>query len=366
MLVFSVVALAQAVSALGSDMSCATPADSRISFLSAKSADLHAVSQRRTSAISLLDYFASTTPSGSEMGTNGTWGDSIQSVPGDLHRIYFQNLDGLRNDADETAMYVASMAQLNVGTFCWADPSLNFSIPTVRQRLQTTILNNFGSARSAYSSSTLPETSLTGPAGVYQPGGTFTATTGKWSTRSTGKPLVDPSGMGRWSGLCFLGKRNKRLAVITAYRSPRQSPKGGFGFYEQQYSIMLATGIAKPNVRKQFITDISTFINDLQTNGFEVILSLDANETMGEDKDNGLAQLLKVCNLGDLHLLGPDEPPETYKYGANRRIDFMLGSPAVAAAVNRAGYNSYDNGVFSKHRGLFIDLDFTTLMAPLT
>jgi hypothetical protein len=43
----------------------------------------------------------------------------------------------------------------------------------------------------------------------------------------------------------------------------------------------------------------------------------------------------------------------------------MLGSPDVAAAVNRAGYNSYNNGVFSKHRGLFIDLDFTNLLGAV-
>jgi hypothetical protein len=36
--------------------------------------------------------------------------------PGDLHRIYFQNVDGLRNDADEIDLYISSMAQFQVGT----------------------------------------------------------------------------------------------------------------------------------------------------------------------------------------------------------------------------------------------------------
>ena len=43
----------------------------------------------------------------------------------------------------------------------------------------------------------------------------------------------------------------------------------------------------------------------------------------------------------------------------------MLGSPDVAAAVCRAGYAAYDSGIFSKHRGLFIDLDFQLLMGSL-
>ncbi len=52
------------------------------------------------------------------------WGDSIDADPQNLHRIYFQNVDGIRNDSDEIAMYVASMAQFNVHTFCWADPGI--------------------------------------------------------------------------------------------------------------------------------------------------------------------------------------------------------------------------------------------------
>ncbi|KAI2503673.1 hypothetical protein MHU86_10797 [Fragilaria crotonensis] len=189
------------------------------------------------------------------------------------------------------------------------------------------------------------------------------ATTGKWATRSTGKRLEDPSGLGRWSGLTFLGKRNKRLTVITAYRSPRQQPNAGFGFYDQQYALLLSKGVKKPNVRKQFIVDITSFINALQTAGHEILVSLDANETPRQDSSHGIRHLLDECTLTDLHCLGPSSPPATYsKYGHERKIDYMLGTPAVAQCVRGAGFLAYDNGIFSKHRGLFIDIDFTDLM----
>ena len=55
--------------------------------------------------------------------------------------------------------------------------------------------------------------------------------TNTWATCSIGYQLLDPSGLGRWSGLSYLGKRGKRIAILTAYRSPCQQPKGGFGFY---------------------------------------------------------------------------------------------------------------------------------------
>jgi hypothetical protein len=105
--------------------------------------------------------------------------------------------------------------------------------------------------------------------------------TNHWATRSIGNQLLDPSGLGRWSGLSYLGKKGKRLAILTAYRSPRQQPNGGFGFFDQQYSLLLSQGVKAPNVRRQFIVDISEFINSLQQNGYEILLSLDANETLG-------------------------------------------------------------------------------------
>jgi hypothetical protein len=365
MLVFSVLALAQIVAAQRSNTTiCASQQCSQQSIPSVP-ASKHLPTKPST-ATSPVDFFSPATPAQPSPTDDGTWGDSIHDDPGDLHRIYFQNIDGLRGDVDEVSLYVSSMAQLRTGTFCWADPGLDFSNAMVCQRLQRPISNHFVTSRSAFSSSILPDCALSGTSSSgYQPGGTFMASTDRWATRSTGKPLVDPSGLGRWSGLCYLGKRGKRLAILTAYRSPRQQPTGGFGFFDQQYSLLLSKGDKKPNVRKQFISDLVLFINKLQLDGYEVIASLDANETLGQGKDFGLAHLINECTLFDLHLLGPSDPPATYKYGKDQRIDYMLGTSAVAALVCRAGYNAYDNGVFSKHRGLFIDLDFVQLMGSV-
>ncbi len=311
----------------------------------------------------LLDFFPSVGSDGSE-DDEAHWGDSIEFNPGDNHRIYFQNIDGLRNNPDEIDLYISSMAQFNVGTFCWADPGLSFSNMSVRRNFHKPLHSHFSHARCAYSSSNLP-TDKANQNTSYQPGGTFMATTGKWTTRSTGKALEDPSGLGRWSGLTYLGKQNKRLTVLTAYRSPRQQPSAGYGFYDQQYALLLSQGVRKPNVRRQFITDLIKFINNLQSAGHEILLSLDANEILGQEKAFGIGHLLDECTLSDLHCLGPTAPPATYKYGSDRKIDFMLGSPAVANCIRSAGFLAYDNGIFSKHRGLFIDLDFQELMGSV-
>jgi hypothetical protein len=100
--------------------------------------------------------------------------------------------------------------------------------------------------------------------------------------------------------------------------------------------------------------------------GYEILLSLDANESIGQGKKFGLSHVMTECSLFDLHALGPDDPPPTYKYGTGRRIDHMLGTPNIVAdSVRRVGYLSYDDGIFSKHRGLYVDLDFHVLMGPV-
>ena len=172
-------------------------------------------------------------------------------------------------------------------------------------------------------------------------------------------------GLGRWSGLCFHGKRGKKLAIVTAYRSPCQQSTGGYGFYDQQFALLLSKGVRKPNVCKQFISDITTAMNTLQADGYELILSLDANEINGQERSDGIDSLIESCTLHDLHCLTAAVPPAIYKYGTNRRIDFMFGTEGVRDNIRNAGFLDYDNGVFSKHRGLFIDLDFTTLLGSV-
>ena len=349
---FSILALTQVLS-LSRAMPCVSP-------ILSDSIEHPSISAKHT----IHDHFPSSNRNLSEIDDPLAWGDSIQEDPCNLHRIYFQNIDGIRNDSDEIDLYISSMAQFHIGTFCWADPGLDFSQSHLRQKLKGPLRSYFTAYKSAFSSSVLPRDSSL-PQSGYQPGGTFMTTTNTWATRSIGSQLLDPSGLGRWSGLSYLGKKGKRIAILTAYRSPRQQPNGGFGFFDQQYSLLLSKGVKKPNVRRQFIVDLCIFINNLQHNGFEILLSLDANEILGQDTTYGIQHLLSECALIDLHRLSPEVPPATYKYGKDRTIDFMLGSPNISDSVCRAGYLAYDDGIFSKHRGLFVDVDFHQLMGPM-
>ena len=71
----------------------------------------------------------------------------------------------------------------------------------------------------------------------------------------------------------------------------------------------------------------------LQKDKHEIILSLDANETNGQDKVD-IDLVLRECQLYDLHTIGPnDKPPATYPYGNHRRIDYMLGTSMVKETI---------------------------------
>jgi hypothetical protein len=74
----------------------------------------------------LKEYFISSNSNLSEIDDSLPWGDSIHADSGDVHRIYFQNIDGAPNDANKIDLYVSCMSQFQIGTFCWADPGLDF------------------------------------------------------------------------------------------------------------------------------------------------------------------------------------------------------------------------------------------------
>jgi hypothetical protein len=75
--------------------------------------------------------------------------------------------------------------------------------------------------------------------------------------------------------------------------------------------------------------------------------------------------LIHDCGLYDLLDL-PDTDAsaqllDTFRCGANQRIDFILGTEHALQSVHRRGALAYNDGIVSDHRGLFVDFDPTTL-----
>eukprot|EP00957_Ditylum_brightwellii_P042947 3251885-Ditylum_brightwellii.AAC.1 len=53
----------------------------------------------------------------------------------------------------------------------------------------------------------------------------------------------------------------------------------------QQWRALKKKGIQKPDPRKQFLTDLSDFLEELLDKDHELVLSLDVNKDITEDGD---------------------------------------------------------------------------------
>ena len=183
-------------------------------------------------------------------------------------------------------------------------------------------------------------------------------------TLSYGQSFSDPTGLGRWSGLHFRGKDNKKFTTITAYRvctSSINSASLGSSF-AREYEYFKAQGIPSPRPRKLFLTDLATAITNLQSDGHSVLLMMDSNGQISDDED--LQTFISHCDLADLHQHSP--APSTYIGSSNRRIDHMLGCQQVLDSLQGSGSLSYIEGPQSDHRGLFVDLQPAILLGQST
>jgi hypothetical protein len=99
-------------------------------------------------------------------------------------------------------------------------------------------------------------------------------------------------------------------------------------------------------------------ISSLREKGNSILLMMDANGTIEDDKT--LRDTIHACGLHDLHQHDP--PHSTYIGTDNRRIDFIFGCPKVLDATVRSGTLSYTEGPQSDHRSMYVDLDPTILL----
>ena len=82
-----------------------------------------------------------------------------------------------------------------------------------------------------------------------------------------------PDPLGRFVISTIIGPRNQAISVITAYR-PVTSGSGINPVIEQQKRFLGP----KSNPRRQLLLDLTDIVTDLQRNGDEIIVAMDANE----------------------------------------------------------------------------------------
>jgi hypothetical protein len=187
----------------------------------------------------------------------------------------------------------------------------------------------------------------------YQPGGTFTAATSKYTGRIR-STITDDSNMGRWSGFTLSTNFQHNLHIITVYQSVKS--EGIHSTYIQQMSRLSDMGHKNPNPRKQLFDDLQALISKWNDQRDITIILIDANDNL-YTKDSLLPNLLSKKDLASL-ISNPKEHPPIHARGS-RCIDYILGSSAILQHVKASGITAFYDPpyIHSDHRGLFVDID---------
>jgi hypothetical protein len=125
----------------------------------------------------------------------------------------------------------------------------------------------------------------------------------------------------------------------------------------QQHIMLTARGIPNPNPRKQFVDDfIAQFQETCDNNNNYFILAIDANATLGNDRD-GLVRLARECNLVDMYsTIHQDYSTFPTQQRGSQQIDYILCSCNIIPFITQCGYVRFNDGFDSDHRAIFCDI----------
>jgi hypothetical protein len=165
--------------------------------------------------------------------------------------------------------------------------------------------------------------------GPAQPGG-VTQLVLRQLTARVAKHGSDPLGRYAWQEILLDGQRT--LLVITAYRVVQSRTKGcgPITSMMQQWRRLRASGINNPNPRKQFLLDLAAFVKPYETASNEILIMLDANDTIDSPPMDQFMDELNLCDLMSDFL--PSTPPTTYQRGRNK-INHIIGTMGIQLAM---------------------------------
>jgi hypothetical protein len=200
--------------------------------------------------------------------SNLPFGDDIHE-PWDGQTILFHNINGLK-DKTNWFQILLTMKELQVDIFGFAETNQQMNRGG-KYKWTDLIRRHYYYSRTVHSESKVI-TDMN-----YKPGGTISTITGKWQARVT-ELGQDSRGLGRWTFIKISSKK-RSIIIITAYR-PCVS-QGPSTTWIQQWSLLREEGEVNPDPIKCFYRDIEQQLMQWKENGYEIILMIDANESIG-------------------------------------------------------------------------------------
>lgn len=277
-----------------------------------------------------------------------------QKAPHTL-RIYFQNINGVKhnNSWQRWDDGIRHSKELECDIICVAETNIIWNHYNYTQCSQ--IIRKYYK-QNKITTSNCSEITL----GDYQPGGTATITTDKWTTRVI-QPANDPSGLGRWSGIQLRCKSHQSIYIITAYCPHKDTKYGSNTAYQQQWRALRNSTNEAPEPRQQFLTDLSKFIQTIHSQSNKIILAWDAND------DTNSESIISFMANNNLSSLMGESPQDLTTYArGSRAIDHIMGSTTITLPERKGYFAFYDGAWPSDHRGLYVDVNSDQLFSSIT
>jgi hypothetical protein len=200
-------------------------------------------------------------------------------------------------------------------------------------------------------------------------------TFGLWASKVS-SISYDLSGFGSFTITTIQGKGNKYISFISAYIAVQKGTDIGVdSLFAQQVTLYeracLKKGMEPKSTncpRKEVIKNLNNTIKDLQTRNHDIILMLDANQSLA---DCFSGSSIKPYSIEWLRLQrGLDDPfiqlvgrrPNSTTYNPNRDIDYVLTYGINATSISTLAPNSPTH---SDHLGIVFDLDLGTYFSSI-
>ena len=278
------------------------------------------------------------------------WGHSFGPKLENTTRIVLRNISSLPKEKthNKNDILINEIIQSQADVYCATEINVAWQNIPAEQRIYERFKGKLEFAKYTYSNN--KDKSFLG---TYQPGGTLTITTGKMCGRIQESGTEDHI-LQRWSWQKFRGARNHKLVIANVYRPVFSN--GPLSTYQQHKAVLLDMNIDECP-RKNILTQLSLQIQQWQQEGYQIIVAGDFNEDV---TTGNIRQYFEPLHMRELviHQHGEHAPRTMIK--GSTPIDGIFGSYDITPL--RSGYRSFDWGLATDHRLIWIDIETTHLL----
>ena len=267
-------------------------------------------------------------------------------------RIYGQNINGIsqHKEYNEWEIILEEIHNQQIDISCFTEVNLDLTKATVKYKLQEKATKLDKNCNMIMTSSKAIVTDS-----ETKRGGILTLTRGNWSGRIIEK---GHDKLGRWTHVTLQGKDSRKLTIITIYRvcNQKNHGDGGCTIYMQQEKDLLDANRELTEPREALLKDVTKYITKLRKDNHDIILLGDMNSNL--DTCTRIDSFLLENEMYDaIKRKHPGVGPATYDRGSNCLDLIAISNSLDPSIIKRCGYLPFYHGIFSDHRGMYVDLD---------